>query len=161
MLTYAGYENERIVKRDPVILVVDDERPICDLLGDLLEEEGYRVNRAYDGLAALAAAERERPDLILSDVTMPRLDGVSLVRRLRDRGVRAPAVLMSAVKADVDLPYVRFVPKPFDVDDILGVVDRLTRTTGRVANRGALGRFRHPHLRTRRRRRAQRGSRPA
>jgi DNA-binding response OmpR family regulator len=157
MLTHLGFGNDEAMKRDRVILVVDDERSICDLLAELLADEGYRVNRAYDGLAALAAAERQRPDLILTDVMMPGLDGVSLVRRLRDRGVRAPAVLMSAVFADVDLPHVRFVPKPFDVDDVLAVVERLMRTTGRASNRSGLARLWHPHLRALRRRHSRPG----
>lgn len=157
MLTYWGCRSSDAMKRDRVILVVDDERPICNLLSELFEDEGYRVCRAYDGHAALALAERQRPDLILSDVMMPGLDGVSLVRRLRDRGVRAPAVLMSAVFADVDLPNVRFVPKPFDVDHILAVVDRLMRTTGRATTRTGLAGLWHPHLRARRRRQTRLG----
>jgi DNA-binding response OmpR family regulator len=155
MLTYLGFGNDRAMKRDRVILVVDDERPICDLLAELLEDEGYRVTRAYDGLAALAAAERQRPDLVLTDVMMPGLDGVSLVRRLRDRGVRAPALLMSAVYADIDLPHVRFLPKPFDVDDVLASVDRLSRRTGRATNRSGLARLWRSHRRARRRRQAR------
>ncbi|MEA2524372.1 MAG: two-component system, OmpR family, response regulator MprA [Thermomicrobiales bacterium] len=155
MLTYLGIGNNWPMKRNNAILVVDDERPICDLLAELLEDEGYRVVRAYDGVAALAAAERQRPDLVLSDVMMPGLDGVSLVRCLRNRGVRAPAVLMSAVYADVDLPHVRFVPKPFDVDDILAVVARLLRSARRTTNRAGLARLWHPHVRARRRRQSR------
>src|SRR4051812_21041872 len=100
------------MKRETSILIVDDERVICDLLAELLEDEGYNVVRAYDGISGLAAAQRRKPDLILSDIMMPGIDGVTLIRRLRERGIRAPAVLMSAVYSDVDLPRVRFVPKP-------------------------------------------------
>jgi CheY-like chemotaxis protein len=156
MWTYFGLGNDKRMKRQKMILVVDDERTICDLLADLFEDEGYRVCRAYDGPAALAQAERHRPDLILSDVTMPGLDGVSLTRRLRDRGLRMPVVLMSAVYADVDLPHVRFLPKPFDVDDVLVVVERLMRSPNRTANRTGLAHLWHPHLRALRRRQAAR-----
>jgi len=156
MWAYLGFGNDEAMKRQPTILVVDDERSICDLLAELFEDEGYRVNRAYDGLTALAVAERQRPDLILSDVTMPGLDGPSLVRRLRDRGVRAPAVLMSAVYADVDVPHVRFVPKPFDVDDLLTVVERLLRSTGRATSRIGLSRLWRSHRRALRRRQTAR-----
>lgn len=143
------------MKREKSILIVDDERLICDLLAELLEEEGYQVIRAYDGESGLAAAERRRPDLILSDIMMPGMDGVTLIRRLRDRGVRAPAVLMSAVYADVDLPRVRFVPKPFDVDDVLDVVDRLFRGSARSVKRSNLARLWRSQARHRRRRNIQ------
>src|SRR5215204_634757 len=157
MWTYFDLGNDNSMKRQKTILVVDDERPICDLLAELFEEEGYRVLRAYDGVTALATAERYRPDLILSDVMMPGLDGVSLTRRLRERGQRVPVVLMSAVYADVDLPHVRFVPKPFDVDNVLAVVERLIRSHHRTTSRTGLARLWHPHLRALRRRQ---GSRP-
>jgi DNA-binding response OmpR family regulator len=143
------------MKREKFILIVDDERLICDLLAELLEEEGYRVVRAYDGASGLAAAELRKPDLILSDIMMPGIDGVTLIRRLRERGVRAPALLMSAVYADVDLPRVRFVPKPFDVDEIVKVVDRVFRSSARSVKRVNLARLWHPHARARRRRQAQ------
>jgi CheY-like chemotaxis protein len=149
------------MRREKSILIVDDERIICDLLAELLEDEGYRVVRAYDGVSGLAAAEKRRPDLILTDVMMPGIDGVTLIRRLRDRGVRAPAVLMSAVYADVDLPHVRFVPKPFDVDDILDVVDRLSRSSTRSVKRPNLSSLWHSHARACRRRQSRLRLQPA
>jgi DNA-binding response OmpR family regulator len=133
------------------ILVVDDERPICDVLAELLQDEGYDVSRAYDGLAALATAERHRPDLVLSDVMMPGLDGVSLVRRLHERGLRPSVILMSAVYDDVDLPRVCFVPKPFDVDDLLGTIERLLGSAPAADARIGISRLWRPHWRARRR----------
>ena len=105
------------------VLVVDDERYIVDLLADLLEEEGYRVRPAYDGLAALAEVDRAAPDLVIADVSMPRLDGLALAARLRERGI--PTVLMSAaVSAPADST-IAFVAKPFDIDHLLTVVERI------------------------------------
>jgi CheY-like chemotaxis protein len=104
------------------VLVVDDEPAIREVIATLLEDEGYLVRHAKDGLEALNAINGDRIDLIVSDVVMPRLDGASLVRRLRRRGHLTPVVLMSAVYADVDLPGVRFVPKPFEIDRLLGTV---------------------------------------
>jgi CheY-like chemotaxis protein len=104
------------------VLVVDDEPAIREVIATLLEDEGYLVRHAKDGLEALDAINENRIDLIVSDVVMPRLDGASLVRRLRRRGHLTPVVLMSAVYADVDLPGVRFVPKPFEIDRLLGTV---------------------------------------
>jgi CheY-like chemotaxis protein len=104
------------------VLVVDDEPAIREVIATLLEDEGYLVRHAKDGLEALDAINENRIDLIVSDVVMPRLDGASLVHRLRRRGHLMPVVLMSAVYADVDLPGVRFVPKPFEIDRLLGTV---------------------------------------
>jgi len=104
------------------VLVVDDEPAIREVIATLLEDEGYLVRHAKDGLEALDAINGDRIDLIVSDVVMPRLDGASLVRKLRLRGHLTPVVLMSAVYADVDLPGVRFVPKPFEIDRLLGTV---------------------------------------
>ena len=106
------------------VLVVDDERQIVQLVADLLTDEGYDVRCAYDGVMALEAVDRSPPDLVLTDVKMPRLDGVALARCLRERGCRVPVVLMSAVDADARLSGVPFVPKPFDLDHLVAVVGR-------------------------------------
>ena len=109
------------------VLVVDDEPAIREIIATLLEDEGYLVRHAKDGLEALDTIDDEI-DLIVSDVVMPHLDGASLVRKLRRRGHVMPVVLMSAVYADVDLPGVRFVPKPFEIDRLLGTVASALRS---------------------------------
>jgi DNA-binding response OmpR family regulator len=103
------------------VLVVDDERYIVDLLADLLEEEGYDVERAYDGIGALEVIDHQTPDLVLADVMMPRLDGLALVRTMRERGLAVPIILMSAA---VTPRYsdVTFLPKPFDIDHVLNLI---------------------------------------
>ncbi len=106
------------------VLVVDDERYIVDLLADLLEDEGYRVLRAYDGLAALDQISLQVPDLVVADVMMPRLDGLSLADEITSRGLGIPIILMSAaVTPRTD--HVAFIPKPFDIDAMLGLIERL------------------------------------
>lgn len=106
------------------ILVVDDERYIVDLLSDLLEDEGYQVDRAYDGVAALEQIGRHQPDLVVADVMMPRLDGLSLADEINARGLGIPIILMSAaVTPRTD--HVAFIPKPFDIDAMLGLIERL------------------------------------
>jgi two-component system response regulator MprA len=114
----------------PQVLVVDDEPAIRETVATLLEEEGYRVRRAKDGVEALSTLAGDGIDLILADINMPRLDGATLVRKLRGRGNRIPIVLMSAIYADVDLPGVRFVPKPFAIDRLLGAVTSALATNG-------------------------------
>ncbi len=107
---------------DRTVLIVDDDRHIVGLLAALLEDEGYVVRKAYDGLSALQEAAIAPPDLVLSDVAMPRLNGIALAHRLRERGI--PVVLLSAAVADPELQDVPFVPKPFDLEHIVGLVAR-------------------------------------
>jgi DNA-binding response OmpR family regulator len=106
----------------PVVLVVDDERPIVDLLQDLLQEQGYTVRRAYDGITALQLIERELPDLVVTDVMMPRLDGLALFNEIRTRTSTLPVILMSAAVTPRKID-ATFVPKPFDIDTLLDIVD--------------------------------------
>ena len=110
----------------PTVLVVDDEPTLRSLLADTFADVGYEVRAAADGLEALSAAESERPDVVVSDVVMPRLDGATLAGRMRDRGV--PVVLLSAVYDAVDLPGVAFLPKPFDLDELLDAVESALET---------------------------------
>ena len=105
------------------VLVVEDDPAVLDVIEAALTEEGYRVERAVDGVAALEAVQRERPDLVIADVHLPRLDGGQLARRLRDREI--PAILLSGDPNWAHVPGVVFVPKPFDLDHLLTVVARL------------------------------------
>lgn len=105
------------------ILVVDDEPSIASALELVLADEGHTVRTARNGAEAVALLTRQTVDLILSDVMMPEVDGLTLVRHLRRRGDRTPVVLMSAAPSRVvGLPGVRLVPKPFDIDELLEVV---------------------------------------
>ncbi|MGC4107449.1 MAG: response regulator [Thermomicrobiales bacterium] len=103
------------------VLVVDDERYIVDLLTDLLDDEGYRVISAFDGLTALRKVEEETPDLILADIMMPRLDGLGLLTRVREEYAELPVVLMSAAVTPL-IQEVPYIAKPFDLDDLLDIV---------------------------------------
>jgi CheY-like chemotaxis protein len=108
----------------PTVLVVEDEPAVREVVADLLhlQDEGHAVRQASDGLQALHELQADNIDLVLSDVRMPRLDGSSLARRLPGRSHAVPVVLMSAVDVEVDLPGVRFLPKPFDRDHLLHVI---------------------------------------
>ena len=109
----------------PSILVAEDEQPIADVLVALLGDEGYAVRHARDGAVALAMIERDPPDLLISNVAMPYVDGIQLARRVTDRLNPIPVVLVSAQVDAVDLPGVVFVAKPFDLDHIVALVGRL------------------------------------
>ena len=110
------------------VLVVDDDPAIRELLVTVLGDEGYDVVTAGDGTEALEMAPRERPDALLVDVMMPRMDGRTLVRRLRElpEVAAAPAIMMSAAvgSAGAMEGVFDFVPKPFDLDRLLDSLER-------------------------------------
>src|SRR4051812_7287601 len=112
------------------ILIADDEEFIVDLLATLLEDENYRVLRAYDGEQALLAAQRENPQLIITDIMMPRMTGTELATRLRAQEqatASTPIILMSAVRSPIAIPNTIYLPKPFDIDHVLELVTLLLR----------------------------------
>jgi DNA-binding response OmpR family regulator len=106
-------------------LVVDDEFYIVDLLADILADEGFRVLRAYDGMSALAIAEETPVDLVVADIMMPKLDGIALALRLRQRDATIRIVLMSAAVTQVP-PGFEFIAKPFDITELLEMLDTAT-----------------------------------
>ncbi len=105
----------------PLILIVDDESTIRDVLGALLTDEGYRVRCAADGEEALDFMVLVDPDVVVCDIRMPRMHGLTLVERVRARGVQVPIILISTWTPP-PLPGVRFIRKPFDLDDITKAV---------------------------------------
>jgi CheY-like chemotaxis protein len=107
------------------ILVVDDDHDVVEVLVELLDAEGYRVRYAFDGQAALREIERESPDLVVADVNMPEVEGRTLTNQLPAHGMVMPVVLLTTAYADVDVPGVQFVPKPFDLEYIIEVIARV------------------------------------
>ncbi|MBA3943478.1 MAG: response regulator [Herpetosiphonaceae bacterium] len=111
------------------ILVVEDEPAIAEVLLGILEDAGYHVELAINGQACLACLEAVQPDLILSDLAMPLLDGRGLYRALRAQATYAtiPFVIMTAalvqpeVSADM---YDGVVSKPFMLQDLLNTIAR-------------------------------------
>jgi DNA-binding response OmpR family regulator len=119
------------------ILIVEDELAMRTALADLLEAEGYRVIVASDGEAGLERAVKERPDLVLLDVMMPRLDGFALCSELRRLGHTEPVLLLTA-KGQVDDRVTGldagaddYLVKPFSTQELLARVRALLRRTQR------------------------------
>jgi DNA-binding response OmpR family regulator len=110
--------------RPPYILIVDDDHHLCDALAELMTDTGYVVQCASDGEVAWAEIQTRPPDLVLSDITMPRLDGVSLARRLVETSAGIPIILMSAGPKDGAAVSAAFVRKPFDMDVLLACIAR-------------------------------------
>jgi CheY-like chemotaxis protein len=114
------------------ILVVEDEPAIAELLQEVLEDEGYRVITAGNGREALARVEELRPDLMLSDIMMPVMDGRTLCRLLHaEPQYRAlPVVLMSAAvpPPDSDTPHTAFIRKPFQLHELVRTLTTIIGT---------------------------------
>ncbi len=116
-----------------IILVVDDEFGIAELLEVVLQDDGHRVLTAMNGRHALDLVGETKPDLVISDLMMPVMDGAALLRALRDkpelRGV--PFMLMCALPetriADRIEGYDAFVRKPFKLADMSRLVTALLR----------------------------------
>jgi CheY-like chemotaxis protein len=104
------------------VLVAAEDPQAVEVLSIALEDQGYRVRRAYDGLSALEEIERTAPDLVVADLVMSRLGGEDLARLLLALPEPIPVVLMSAayrVSPEGEGIYVR---KPFDVGLLLSTV---------------------------------------
>jgi PleD family two-component response regulator len=86
------------------VLVVDDDKLLRDSLAEALAEHGYLVSQAADGEEALAAAEKNVPDVLITDVMMPKLDGIGLLQKLRHTtwGANIPAIVLTIKDADVE-----------------------------------------------------------
>jgi DNA-binding response OmpR family regulator len=119
------------------ILIVEDELPMRTALEDCLAGEGFRVISAADGEAGLERAMKEKPDLILLDVMMPRLDGFAVCAELRRLGIATP-VLMLTAKGQVrdrviglDSGADDYLVKPFSTDELLARVRALLRRVQR------------------------------
>lgn len=109
------------------ILVVDDEKPISDIIKFNLEKEGYEVVTAFDGEEALEKVESEEPDLIVLDVMLPKIDGLEVVREVR-KNYDMPVIMVTAKETEIDkvlgleLGADDYVTKPFSNRELVARV---------------------------------------
>ena len=122
------------------ILVVDDEAPVREVLTEYFATEGYSVEQATSGVEALSAVRGRRADLVLLDVRMPGLDGVQVLRRIRELDESVPIIMVTAnediglARETLKIGAFDYVAKPFDFDYLdRAVAAGLARSLGKPA----------------------------
>ena len=120
--------DEQIMDKDAkTILIVDDEKPIVDILVYNLQKEGYRTIEANDGITAVDMALEQKPDLILLDIMLPRLDGLSVCKRIKN-SLNVPILMLTAKDGEIDkilgleLGADDYITKPFSVRELVARV---------------------------------------
>ena len=130
----------------PLVLVADDEPRITKLVSLALRDEGFRVVTASGGEEALARAEEVRPDIVLLDIVMPGMDGIEVMRQLREHRP-VPVILLTARGSTaektkgLDLGADDYVAKPFDLDELAARVRAVLRRATGVAPGGGVVAF--------------------
>ena len=116
---------ENIIERDKkTILIVDDEKPIVDILVYNLQKEGYNTLEASDGITAVDIALSEKPDLIILDIMLPKMDGLAACKRIRHT-LNVPILMLTAKDEEIDkilgleLGADDYVTKPFSVRELM------------------------------------------
>ncbi len=127
------------------LLLVEDERDLSNAVKQVLELNRYVVDTAYDGEEGLLFAERGGYDGIILDVMMPKLDGISVVKKLRERGDGTPVLILTA-KAETDDKVLGldsgaddYLTKPFIIKELLARIRALTRRKGETAPSAKFG----------------------
>jgi DNA-binding response OmpR family regulator len=115
------------------VLIVEDDRSIAGFVEPELERLGFTVRCAFDGVAGLEEAGAFTPDLIVLDIMLPRVDGVGVLKRLRQDGSRVPVIMLTARDAtldkvhSLDLGADDYLTKPFDIEELLARIRALLR----------------------------------
>ena len=108
-------------------LVCEDDNPIRALVSRVVQREGFTVDTARDGVEALGKLRNDDYDLLVLDLMMPRVDGIGVLRHLRERlpSQLKRVIVMTAASQDVEgfiEPICTFLPKPFDIDELTRAV---------------------------------------
>ena len=122
---------------DKRILVVDDEKPIADILKFNLQKEGYEVFCAYDGVEALEKVEEVQPEMILLDIMLPQKDGMEVCREVRKK-YDMPIIMLTEKDSEIDkvlgleLGADDYVTKPFDINEVCARIQALLRRPANI-----------------------------
>ncbi|MET0898563.1 MAG: response regulator transcription factor [Mycobacterium sp.] len=118
------------------VLVVDDEAVLAEMVSMALRYEGWNITTAGDGAAAVAAARKDRPDVVVLDVMLPDMSGLEVLRRLREQNPHLPVLLLTAKDAVEDriagltAGGDDYVTKPFSIEEVVLRLRALLRRTG-------------------------------
>jgi DNA-binding response OmpR family regulator len=124
------------------ILVVEDNRSITKFVELELKHRDFGVQCAYDGQEALDQLEKFRPELIVLDIMLPRLDGVGVLNRIRQRGNHVPVIMLTARDSTLDKIHSLdhgaddYLTKPFDIEELVARIRALLRRTGATSYSG-------------------------
>ena len=116
--------NVKDMKDAKTILIVDDEQPIVDILVHNLVKEGYKTIEANDGITAVNMALEQKPDLILLDIMLPKMDGLSVCKRIKN-SYNVPILMLTAKDEEIDkilgleLGADDYITKPFSVRELM------------------------------------------
>ena len=138
---------ELVEKEKKTILVVDDEKSIMELLVFNLQKEGYNTLEAYDGVTAVEMAINEKPDLILLDVMIPKLDGISVCKKIRyalnisnipilmisDKDTESDKIVGLEMGAD------DYITKPFQIREVMARIKANLRKAELIADKDIMG----------------------
>ena len=122
-----------------VVLIVEDELALADMVSDALGLAGHNTVVAADGMAGLNAAREVKPDLIIADIGLPKLDGFELVRTIRQSGNQTPVIFLTARNQKSDLMTGfevgadDYLAKPFVLQELILRVNAILRRTGGLA----------------------------
>jgi two-component system response regulator (stage 0 sporulation protein F) len=110
------------------ILIVDDQFGIRILLNEVLQKEGYKTFQAANGVQALEITKKHSPDLVLLDMKIPGMDGIEILKRMKEIDPEIRVIIMTAygeldmIQEAKDLGAITHFAKPFDIDDIRSAV---------------------------------------
>ena len=130
---------EQVDNYKKTILIVDDEKMIINLLNHNLTKEGYNVLEAKDGIEAIEIAQEKKPDLILLDIMLPKLDGLSVCKRIKNM-MNVPILMVTAKDEELDkivgleLGADDYITKPFSIRELLARVKANLRKADAILN---------------------------
>ncbi|KMJ56539.1 chemotaxis protein CheY [Bacillus sp. LL01] len=110
------------------VLVVDDQYGIRVLLTEILQKDGYQLYQAANGVQALKVVEEDSPDLVLLDMKIPGMDGLEILRRIKEKHEEIQVIMMTAygelnlINEAMQLGAITHFAKPFDIDDVRKVI---------------------------------------
>jgi DNA-binding response OmpR family regulator len=135
----APRQNDRVTHSRGTILIVDDEPTIGEVTSRYLQRDGYATQVALDGPSALRAYDAHEPDLVILDLMLPGLDGLEVMRRLRERTRRRAAIIVLTAKDEPNDRIVGlrlgaddYVVKPFSPEELVARVDAVLRRVDTV-----------------------------